>query len=253
MSVGCVIIHGLTGTPATVITLKETFLSSGFMVDVPLLAGHGASVETMSQTGWKDWYESVKIAYDTVKGNADDVFCIGISLGALLSLKLAAEEGAGIRGLVLLSTPLRLPFFDRAAISIVKHTPLRSVIREVKKDFSKSVEDAFGRAMYRNASLPVIPSHSAFEIADLQKRILPLLKDVDQPILAMHGDKDTIARVDNVELLKRSVSSRMFENIIFKKSSHVLTLDYDRDEVAKHAVAFCKKVANENKTITGEE
>jgi carboxylesterase len=238
---GCLIIHGLTGTPATVASLKESLMRAGYRVAVPCLAGHGMRVEDLADSTWREWYETVRISFDSLRREVGRVYCAGISLGALLSLKLALDEGWGVRALALLATPLRLSFLEAMAVPLVRYTPLRWLIKSVPKDMEKSVADPDGRVVYAQQSLPAIPTRAVFEISDLQRDIESGLGKIANPILMLHGAGDKVAPKKNIDLVRHGVKSDIVEVAIFPRSRHVITLDYDKDEVARTTVEFFKR------------
>jgi len=238
---GCLVIHGLTGTPATVASLKESLIRAGYKVAVPCLAGHGMEVEDLAQSNWHQWYETVRISFDSLRREVSRVYCAGISLGALLSLKLALDEGWGIRAMALLATPLRLSTLEAAAVPIVRYSPLRWLIKSVPKDFEKSVADPDGRDIYMRQSLPAIPTRAVFEISDLQREIESELGRIANPILMLHGAGDKVAPRKNIDLVRSRVKSDIFEVVVFPRSRHVITLDYEKDDVARAAVEFFKR------------
>jgi carboxylesterase len=238
---GCLILHGLTGTPATVSILQQAFMGAGFMTSAPCLAGHGSTVKALSMTSWQDWYDTARIAFQALRKEVEQVFCAGISLGALLALKLALDEGWGIRALALMSTPLRLSLKERVLIAIVNHSLLKRVITSVPKDFEASVADEEGRFVYEDVSLPEIPAHAVFEICKLQKDVLKSLGKISNPIIAIHALGDKVAPVRNLKILESSVASEVFETVILRKSRHVISMDLEKDVAAQAAVAFFKR------------
>jgi carboxylesterase len=240
---GCLIIHGLTGTPATVATLKESLMRAGYKVAVPCLAGHGMQVEDLARSSWREWYETVRISFDSLRREVNRVYCTGISLGALLSLKLALDEGWGVRALALLATPLRLSFPESIAVPLVRYSPLRWLIKSVPKDYEKSVADPEGRLVYERQSLPAIPTKAVFEIADLQREVESELGRVTNPILMLHGAGDKVAPRKNIDLVRRRVKSDIVEVAVFPRSRHVITLDYEKEDVARAAVEFFQRFA----------
>ena len=51
---GVLVLHGFTGNPGSMRPLAEAFADAGFSVELPLLPGHGTSVEDMLGTGFDD-------------------------------------------------------------------------------------------------------------------------------------------------------------------------------------------------------
>ncbi|MBN1282358.1 MAG: alpha/beta fold hydrolase [Proteobacteria bacterium] len=240
---GCLIVHGLTGTPATAVSLRDALLRAGFCVSTPCLAGHGVSVGELAASTRGEWYETVRVAFSELRRESEKVYYAGLSLGALLGLKLAAEEGWGVRAMALMGTPLVLSRVNEAAIPLVRYSPLRWIIKSVPKDLDKSVADPEGRARYEETSLPMIPTRAIFEIEDLQREVFADLSKITNPVLLLHGGHDEVAPLRNVELVKNNLSSDIVETVILPNSRHVLTMDYDRDSASKAVVDFFNRFA----------
>lgn len=239
---GCLVVHGLTGTPATVSSVREGLLAAGFNnVVVPCLAGHCGTVSDLARSTWQDWYETVRIAYGELRRSSEKVYYVGVSLGALLGLKLALDEGWGVRALALVGTPLVLTRLERFAVPLVRYTPLRYAIHSIAKDFEKSVGDPEGRLLYKATSLPRIPVNSVYQLAHLQKVLMRNLKNITNPILLVHAKGDRVAPSRNVDLVKRGVSSDIIETVYLKNSEHVVTMDREKEVAAEKIVEFFKK------------
>lgn len=237
----CLIIHGLTGTPATVSFLRQSFIDAGFIISAPCLAGHGSTPDELARTSWQDWYETIRISYAALRKEADNVFCTGISLGALLSLKLAIDEGWGVRAIALMATPLKLPFWQRVAAHTVKYSPLRFFIRNVPKDYEKSVADENGRLLYEQMSFNKIPVNAVFEIQKLQREVLKNLERLTNPTLLLHGKHDKVVKPSNIDMVVGKAASDIIEVKIFDDSRHVLTMDREKHDVARTIIEFFQK------------
>ncbi|MBI4124400.1 MAG: alpha/beta fold hydrolase [Deltaproteobacteria bacterium] len=236
---GCLVVHGLTGTPANMESVAVALRQKGFLVKVPLLAGHGEKLENLSRTGWRDWYATVVEAFEELAGEADQIYYAGLSMGALLGLKLAIDKGAAIKALALLAVPFRVrPLFRRFVIPGVRYTPLRFVIRSVAKNFEKSVLDPEGRKKYRAASIARMPSRGVFETQNLMWVVEKELSKIKQPLLLIHGQKDHLADPEGLFEIKVKVSSSLVDIVMFKNSAHVLTVDREKDDVARRVVGF---------------
>ena len=59
-SVGVLVVHGFTGTPASVRGIAEALAAAGYDVELPRLPGHGTTVEDMLTTAWTDWSGEVE-------------------------------------------------------------------------------------------------------------------------------------------------------------------------------------------------
>ncbi len=90
---GCLLIHGFTGSPPELLPLGKYLAERGCAVSAPLLAGHGTRVDDLVKTSWQDWLQSAVDGLSQLREEPiKRIFLIGISMGGLLGLMLAAEE-----------------------------------------------------------------------------------------------------------------------------------------------------------------
>ena len=83
--VGVLVIHGFTGNPSSMRPLAEAFVAAGYTVEMPLLPGHGTTVEDMADTGWADWSAAVDKTYADLAGRVERVVVVGLSMGGSLT------------------------------------------------------------------------------------------------------------------------------------------------------------------------
>jgi carboxylesterase len=60
---GVIVIHGFTGSPFSMRPLARAIAAAGYTVELPLLPGHGRSLDDMKPTGWSDWSGAVEGVY----------------------------------------------------------------------------------------------------------------------------------------------------------------------------------------------
>src|SRR5436190_12046286 len=87
----CLLLHGLTGSPAEVRPIGEALAKAGFRAVGPLLPGHGTTPEDLYVTTRGDLVNAVTSALLSLRG-ARRVFLCGLSMGGLLALNLAARD-----------------------------------------------------------------------------------------------------------------------------------------------------------------
>src|SRR5947207_13959262 len=83
-----------------------------------------------------------------------------------------------------------------------------------------------------------MPLGAVLELLRLQAVVRGELGRVTQPALLLHGRHDHSVPLANLERVRRSLGSRLIESHVLERSWHVVTLDYDRDEVARLAADF---------------
>lgn len=236
---GALLIHGFTATPECMDSLKTPLEEAGFIVEVPLLPGHGTNVRELARTTWKDWYEGVLRAYRALQKKADAIGVAGQSLGGLLGLRLASE--VLVKGLALLATPVLFTnLLTTKILPFVGGTPLRHVYPYQPKWLGPAINDPVGRKAFK--SYGAMPVASLMEIIRLQSEVRDRLVHVTAPTLILHAVHDNTAPYASVAYLEEHLGAKTVRTITLEKSNHVLTMDYEKDLVAREIVEFFGRV-----------
>lgn len=271
---GALIVHGLTATPATMAPTIEAFEEAGYAVLAPLLPGHGTTEHDLEKTTWQDWTAAVQAAYDDLAARCDSIYYIGLSLGALLGLHLAAtvppavvtpavkptskrgpstgsplplefhcgdDRASKLRALAIMGTPLHLSPAVRRLVPMVRYSPARWIYTASPKDWKTSVADPEGLAVYKESSYARIPVRSVYQIYDLQHVVAAELGRIHTPTLVIHSCQDEVAPMSNVTVLQLNLIDPIPEIMWLEKSYHVVTLDYERDQVNQTILQFCER------------
>lgn len=238
---GALIVHGLTATPAVMAPTIEAMEEAGYTVSAPLLPGHGTTEHDLEQTTWQDWAVAVQAAYDGLAARCDAVYYIGLSLGALLGLHLATQPLAKLRGMALMGTPLHLSQFVRRIVPVVRYSPVRWIYTASPKDWKTSVADPEGLAVYKESSYARIPTRSVYQIYDLEQVVTRELGHIHTPTLLIHSPHDEVAPPSNVAELCAAIANPAPDVLWLEKSYHVVTLDYERDEVNQAILNFFER------------
>jgi len=244
---GCLLVHGFTATPLEMRPLADALAADGFPVRAVRLAGHATAVTDLARTGWRDWLTSVDEGLSMLAEDVPHVAVAGMSLGALLALHLAATRPDAVSALVLCGTPLRLGDGRVRWLPALARIPW--VARRwatIPKSNGVDIGDAAARATSERYS--VMPLPALLELLRLQGLVRGELGRVTQPALLLHGRHDRSAPVANVDLLRAGLASRRIDVHVLERSGHVVTLDYDRDEVGRLAAAFLDDV---ERALTG--
>lgn len=223
--------------------LRNHLVAKGYRVAMPLLSGHGGGLEELHHSTWQDWYATVRTSFAELRRDANKIYVAGISLGSLLALKLAIDEGWGVRALALMSLCLVLRRSTRASLAAVRYSPLRWLIRSVGKNFTNSVARPEGREMYASFTAPRLSLCATYEILNLQKHIRNHLGEVSSPMLLLHGRDDHTAPPSNVSIVRHLAAADVVEAKFFDRSRHILTLDWDSDEVIRSIADFFERFA----------
>ncbi len=230
---GCLLIHGFTATPQEMRFLGERLHGDGYTVSGVRLAGHGTSVDDLERYGWRDWYASARDALDTLQQHTSRVIVVGLSMGALLALKLAVDRPALVPRVVLLSPALVLA--NRWVYWAAPMLPL--LARRWRSVASRQRDIADARARVETPSSERIPLRAVHELLQLQAHVRGLLPRGQQPALIVHSRHDHTCPLANVTILERGLGGPV-HSILLDNSYHVITVDTDKEQVARAVTVF---------------
>ncbi|MBV8303411.1 MAG: alpha/beta fold hydrolase [Acidimicrobiia bacterium] len=230
---GALVLHGFTGSPQSMRGLAEALAAAGFAVELPRLPGHGTALEDMLETQWDDWSATAERAYQELAARCDNVVVAGLSMGGTLTLWLA-ERHREIAGIVLVN-----PAVDPPAESF------REMLQGIL-DSGNPVMPAVGNDIAEPGctelaydGTPVAPLLS---MLDAGVEIAAALDTIECPVLLMNSPQDHVVPPASSDMVAERVAGPV-ERVTLERSYHVATLDYDRDEIERRAVAFAEKVA----------
>ena len=254
---GVLLIHGLTGTPMEMRLLGKGLNRAGFTVHGMQLAGHCGNVEDLLATGWRDWYASVEQAADAMLGKVDQLFVGGLSMGALLALKLAADRPGRIAGVGVYGATFRydgwsipplarlsflLPLLKKLGIgrgrSFMEQPPYGIRDERLRAQVSTAMLSGDSAA----AGLPGNPWYSLAEMYGLAASVRRQLRQVTAPCLVAHASDDDVASLKNVRMIVRGVQGPV-ETVLLENSYHMITVDQERDKVIDRSTRFFNHVA----------
>jgi carboxylesterase len=254
---GVLLIHGLTGTPTEMRLVGKGLNRAGFTVHGMQLAGHCGTEEDLLATDWNDWYASVEAAAEELRGKVDHLFVAGLSMGALLALKLAAERPEWIDGVGVYGATFRydgwsipwtgklsfiLPLFKRLGIgrhrSFIEQPPYGIRDERLRAQVSAAMLSGDSAA----AGLPGNPWHSLADLYKLARDVRGKLTRVKAPCLIAHATDDDIASVDNARLVQSGVSGPV-EMLLLDDSYHMITIDRERRTLIERSVDFFGRIA----------
>lgn len=228
----CLLLHGLTGTPAEVRPVGEALAQSGFRAIGPLLPGHGTSPEDLYTVTRGEMLRAAESAFASV-ADARRVFLCGLSMGSLLSLHLAAHHA--VAGLALLAPAIDFLGATWLFTEVLGRLPALPFIVGKTRDLEKPGEIADG-------SYRAIPLRWGPELHELSRYGLRLAHRVRAPALIVQGACDKTVAPAGAQKLLRALASPHKELRVLPRSGHVLPLDVESDEVCRLVVQHFREV-----------
>jgi carboxylesterase len=228
---GVLVLHGFTGNPQSMRGLAEAFAAAGFAVDLPLLPGHGTSVDDLAETSWDDWAAAAESAYQALAGTVDKVVVAGLSMGGSLTTWLASRHPE-IAGIVCVNPAVEIaPEMAKAVQEM-----LDGGIDRIPAIGGDVADPDQREKAYEET--PLLPLLSLAEAAD---RFRGDLGRITCPVLLLNSPQDHVVDPVNSEILAGAVSGPV-ERVTLERSYHVATLDYDKELIEVRAIDFARRV-----------
>ncbi|MGH2730505.1 MAG: alpha/beta hydrolase [Actinomycetota bacterium] len=231
--VGALLVHGFTGSPQGLRGVGEYLAGRGIAVAAVRLPGHGTTWQDLNTRTGDEWIDAVEAGFEKISASTDEVFIVALSFGAALALDFAARNPDRVAGVVTLAgfvhtnDPRR--FLAPVISKLVKSLPA------VGNDIADPTQ--------REIAYERLPAAAAYHMLRVVKRARTSLPQVTAPILIMHGRNDHVVHPRSADIIYNSVASEDKELVYLERSFHVITLDYDREELLDRTFEFIKNRA----------
>jgi carboxylesterase len=230
--VGVLLSHGFTGSPASMLPWGRYLAEQGYGVAVPRLPGHGTTWQEANRTGWSDWTDELERAFEKLRASCDQVVVGGLSMGGGLALRLAADRGREVAGIVLVNAAVNTVRKDVLALPVLKHLvgSFPGIANDIKKPGVE--EHGYDRT----------PLRAAHSMMTGWKQLREDLPKVTQPILLFRSAEDHVVDPSSARIIQAQVSSRDVTERILQNSFHVATLDNDAPLIFSESAEFVRRV-----------
>ena len=232
--VGALLIHGYTGSPQGMRALGEYLAARGVSIEGIRLPGHGTTWQDLNIHTDRHWVEATEAGFDKLDAICDEVFIVALSFGASLALDFAARHPGRVAGMVTIAG------FINTNDPLRHLAPVLSRIVKSVRGAGNDIADPEGREIVYDR----LPTTSTYSMLRFIKRARTSLPGVKCPLLVMHSHNDHTSHPGNASIIHDETGSTDKELVWLDRSYHVLTLDYDRDEVYERTWSFIKDHAD---------
>lgn len=230
--IGVLISHGFTGSPASTRPWAEFLAERGYAVEAPLLPGHGTTWQEMNTTRWYDWYGEVRRAFEKLSAENDQVVVGGLSMGGALAMRLAADVGDRVAGLVLVNPAVATQRKDVLALPVLKW--VIGSLPGIGNDIAKPGVDEFG---YDRT-----PLRAAHSMMQAWKPLRADLGRITAPVLYFKSTVDRVVDPLSLQVIRAQIGSTDFTSRELVDSYHVATLDHDAETIFSESGDFIARV-----------
>jgi carboxylesterase len=232
--VGALVLHGFTGSPASMRPLAEHLADDGLTVELPRLPGHGTTWRDLAVCRWDDFLSEADRALSSLRARCDTVVALGLSVGGSLCLRLAETRPRDLAGLVLVNPAVDFHHPAKPLLPLLRHVvpSIPGVINDVKK--AGVDEIGYDR-------LPLLTFHSV--VHDGWRSVRDDIARVEVPVLLLHSRVDhTVSPSDSAWILANLTTPDVTE-VWLEHSFHVATLDNDAPRIHDLSLEFVHRVA----------
>ncbi len=229
----CLLVHGFTATPREMRGLGEYLHAAyGYTVLGVRLAGHATTPEDMAHMRWEDWLASAEDGWHMLRSAGHQrIAVVGLSMGGVVSLLLASYKP--VMAVVSMAAPYALEI-----------TPRERLWGLLRPYFPKGEGKVYDPEGFRGrVAYPVNPARSALELVKMLRVLQETLSTVTAPALVLHSRNDRYVQPANAERIYAALGSPRKRLVWVERSSHVVTLDAERERVYREVGAFIAEAA----------
>lgn len=231
--VGCLLVHGFTGTPKEMRMLADSLAEEKYTILAPRLAGHATRVEDITHSHWEDWVSSVEDGINLLKGCTRTQIIMGLSMGGVLALIAAARYD--MAGVVAFSAPCNLPGDPRA-----KYLP---VLKYFMRKVSKGKPDWRNKeAAKDHKDYPYYPTPAILQLKELIEVMQSELVNVKIPALFVQSRADQSIPAESLDTLFARVSSTDKHKLWVEDSGHVIIREPERELIFSEVKTFVRRI-----------
>lgn len=247
---GVLLAHGLCANPLELLPLAKRLNQAGYSVRVPFLPGYGVTHASRHIEPYPKWIQSLESEYQKFRRELKTVSLGGLCIGANLALSLAARNPNAIQALLLISPTL---FYDgwnipwtRRLLPLAYLPPFRQWTRHTETApygiknprLREWVAAQMGSTGISPAGAAVLPMTAIYQADRLIRQVKRKLPEIHTPALVMHSSKDDVASPRSPRLIVSRLGTSDVEMRWFHNSYHMLTIDNEKEAVARTAVDY---------------
>jgi carboxylesterase len=229
--IGVLMVHGFTGSPASMRPIGEELAAGGLAVEGVRLPGHGTDLDDLRGRRWTEWVDAALEGIDVLRRRgARTVVAFGQSMGAAVVLQAVATRSQGVDGLALANPYV----FDARLLAVPLARPFLRHWKGVGNDIAKPgvVEGAEDK----------MPVPAMAQMAELLRRARHALPSIRLPVVVFRSGTDHVIPRSNAAKVLARIGSVRSELVECPRSFHVVALDHDAPLVRERIATFATEL-----------
>ena len=231
-----VCVHGLGGTPHSVLPLTAAAHAAGYTTVAPRLPGHGTNPDDLVDIDWSDWRHALDDLLDELSPRANGLVLVGQSMGATLSLQIAATR-SDVVGVAAINAIVLPP--DPDATEHLEH--LISHGRTMQPAGDPDLRDPGAH----DSAYAEIPLHALLQLGIGTTLTHELIPHITAPVMVVSSDHDQVVDPANSDALANALVGRV-TRLRLGDSGHVAALDFDRDQLCRELLSWLARLTDES-------
>ena len=238
--VGILLVHGFTGSPASLRPLAELLSARGFTVELVRLPGHGTHFRDMMSTRYEDWRGEVERGIASLQARCERVVPLGLSMGGTLVLDVVSKAPQSVAGAVCINTPV----LDRKGILVKLAPVLEHVLPLVPASAAGLTRNDIAKPGMDELAYAWVPAKAGNSLVREFPRVRGQLASLTCPMLVAYSRADHSVPPENSQAILRALGSKDITELPLERSYHVATLDYDLELIEERVTAFADRVVS---------
>jgi len=229
---GIMLIHGFSSTTYELKKLATFLADNNIFVRLENLPGHGTTVQDCNNFTYTEWIKFVEMRFADMSSRCDNIYVLGISMGALLAMHLSVLFP--INGLISaapvleFNKPFKIHILNRLLCRVIK-------CREKKFEINPGQAKFYGYNRW-----PLIGLNEVRKLSNYTYK--HILSKIQCPSLLIHSKMDYTSIFNNYNILKDKLNVTDARYLIVNQSTHnMFDCDIEKDILQENIIQFIRR------------
>ncbi|CAM3940062.1 alpha/beta fold hydrolase [Alkalicoccus chagannorensis] len=224
--IGCLIVHGFTGTPEEVKDIQSHFQKEAWLVYTPELPGHNGTRQALKESNHREWIYKAQVALEELLKRCSRVYVIGFSMGGVIAGYLAARYPVD-----------RLVLISSSVFYLNPKQIAEDVTGWALEGFRGELADNDVYRFYRE-KVRRTPVEATVEFARLVKRLRHAFEEIDVPTLIVQGEKDGLVPARSAQYIFDKIRSEEKQLYYLEQAKHYIWFGEQKEDFLEKLEAF---------------
>ncbi|GED19791.1 MULTISPECIES: alpha/beta hydrolase [Kurthia] len=209
------LLHSFTGSTIDMRQLGKFLNREGYTVHAPMYTGHGQKADTLLQYGPSTWWEDVQSAYEFLEDEGyEEIVVMGLSLGAVLTLKVAHELNP--LAIVTMSLPM-----TRDEVTLRKRVVYYAKQHQQYEEGTDEEKEAARQALKAHP-MEIVPA-----FIEMIEQQMQHLEQIQVPIYLAYGGQDDALYEETANYVAERIGSTQKVVTCYEQAGHLMTYGKD--------------------------